>query len=73
MPSEGRRSRFRRERLRDPRDFKEGSLRTVRSGSHRIVVGRLKGETVTRAQAILHPRRCRLGECARARLKAAFF
>src|SRR5207249_1269919 len=45
-----------RERLRNPSDFQSGSLRTIKAPrGHRIIIGRLHGQTSTTGQAILHP------------------
>lgn len=47
---------FIRVRIRNPKDFKK--LRTVKQGTHRIIVGRLKKDDgKTHTQAILHPRK----------------
>jgi hypothetical protein len=68
-------------RIRDPERFEPATFRTVRAGSHRVVLGVLKGEHAKtgrrrriHVQAILHPRRelvaaCR--GCAGARGRAA--
>lgn len=47
-----------RERLREPSKFVPGSFRTVESGSHRVIVGHLKGDRNKEAvaQSIFHPR-----------------
>ena len=51
-------ARFIRERLREPSKFVPGSFRTVESGSHRVIVGHLKGDRNKEAvaQSIFHPR-----------------
>ena len=72
MPIE-KKGRYIRERLRSPEEFHKGTLRTVKVGDHRIIVGcpkrkdRKKVEIIegmrcpvgTEAQAILHPLTCK--------------
>ncbi len=50
-------SHFVHERITSTRGFQPGSFRTITRGGHRIIVGRPRGSTKTRAQAILHPTR----------------
>lgn len=60
------RGRYLRERLASPAAFQKGSFRTVASGSgHKVVIGRPRGKTATRAQSILHPMSERLKLAAR--------
>ncbi len=61
---------FHRLRLVDPGLFTPGSFRTLRVGSHRVVLGHLKGEhrrvhgrLKLTAQAILHPKREMIPGC----------
>jgi hypothetical protein len=49
-------AKYRHERLREPSEFQKSSFRTVKRGKSRIVIGRLKGEKKTTAQAILRPK-----------------
>lgn len=42
-------------RLRDPGDFQPDSFRRISSGRRSIIVGRLKGESTTTAQAYRYP------------------
>lgn len=42
-------------RLRDPGDFQPDSFRRISSGRRQIIVGRLKGQTSTTAQAYRYP------------------
>lgn len=65
--------RYIRERIKSPKDFHKGTLRTLKVGEHRIIVGcpkRKKGKSVryvegyrcpvgTEIQAILHPVTCK--------------
>jgi hypothetical protein len=44
-----------RERVREPSEFQPKTLRTIESGSHKLIVGRPKGKKTTAVQAILHP------------------
>lgn len=74
-------ARYVRIRIRDPEAFEPGTLRTLRVGSHRVLVGVLKGERHkvggrrrVHVQAILHPRAelvaaCR--GCAHGRMRAS--
>jgi hypothetical protein len=42
-------------RLRDPGDFQPDSFRRISSGRRQIIVGRLKGQSTTTAQAYRYP------------------
>lgn len=69
----GKRGKYCRERLEEPEMFHKKSLRTIRSGKHKVIIGCPKGRDFvggrckggTRAQAILHP--LSEGKCKRRR------
>lgn len=65
----GKRGKYCRERLAEPSEFHKKSLRTIKSGKHKVIVGCPKTSKFihgrcaggTRAQALLHP--LREGKC----------
>lgn len=67
----GKRGKYCRQRLEEPSEFHKKSLRTIKSGEHKVVVGCPKKKKFvggrcaggTRAQAILHP--LKEGKCKR--------
>lgn len=67
----GEKGRYCRERLAEPSEFHRKSFRTIKSGSHKVVVGCPRAEMFvgrrcmggTRAQSVLHP--LREGKCKR--------
>lgn len=66
---------------RDAADFKPGTFRTLRVGSHRVVLALLKGETRRTSsgrlrltvQKILHPRGEMIPGCTRCALARRFY